>query len=331
MGFWRRDGKEFYYLAADRGFMAVEVSTSPAFEFGRPRLLFRLPEAVNVAPGNTSVSRDGERFLVSTIPAPRLQQITVFDRQGKILSKAGEPGRYGDPNLSPDGTRVVVSRIDSKTNQNDIWTFDVAAGKGQAVTNTIDPDGTPIWSADGKQVAYVSRDQKGFSSIYRKAWDGSGNAEQLYQYTPGAFMVLTDWSPDGKFMAFWSQVLMVVPLEENQKGAERKGIEWMREEYNLLHGRFSPDMRHIAYITDQSENGKLDLYVRPFDAAKPEGPPPGNIVQVSKDAIGMIGWRADGREMYFLQPDPQNTDVHVMAADVNTTPTFQAGTPRILF
>ena len=331
MGFWRQDGKEFYYLAADRGFMAVEVSTSPAFEYGKPRLLFRLPEAVGVAPGNTSVSRDGERFVVAAPPVLRLPQITVFDRQGKILNKVGEPGRYGDASLSPDGTRVVVSRADSKTNQTDIWTFDVATGKGRAVTNTIDPDDAPIWSPDSKQVAYVSRNQKGFSSIYRKAWDGTGTAEQVFQYTPGAFMVLTDWSQDGKFMAFWSQVLMVVPLEGNQKGTERKGIEWMRDEYNLLHGRFSPDMRHIAYITDQSENGKLDLYVRPFDSAKPEGPPPGAIVRVSADAAGMIGWRADGREMYFLQPDPQNSDVHVMAAEVTTTPTFQVGTPKLLF
>lgn len=124
---------------------------------------------------------------------------------------------------------------------------------------------------------------------------------------------------------------MVVPLEGNQKGTERKGIEWMRDEYNLLHGRFSPDMRHIAYITDQSENGKLDLYVRPFDAAKPEGPPLGAIVRVSADAVGMIGWRADGKELYFLQPDPQNADLHVMASEVTTTPAFQAGTPKLLF
>jgi hypothetical protein len=90
-------------------------------------------------------------------------------------------------------------------------------------------------------------------------------------------------------------------------------------------------MRHIAYITDQEENGKLQLYVRPFDAAKPETPPPGAIVQVSADASGMLGWREDGREMYFLQPDPQNADVHVMAVDVTTTPTFQVGTPKLLF
>lgn len=331
MGFWREDGKEFYYLAADRGFMAVEVDTSsPAFQFGKPRPLFRLSEALGVSVGTASVSRDGERFVVAAPAEPRLQQITVFDRGGKVLSKIGDPGNYGQPNLSPDGARVAAMRNDSRTNQIDIWTFDVATGKGYPVTNDTEPQSAPIWSPDNNQVAYVSTTQRGMPSIYRKAWDGSGNAEQVFTYTPGAGMVLTDWSPDGKFMTFWTQILVLVPLE-GSNAAERKGIEWLREEYNVLHGRFSPDMRYIAYITDQEENGKLQLYVRPFDAGKPESPPAGAVVQVSADAMGMIGWRGDGREMYFLQPDPQNADVHVMAVDVTTTPAFKAGTPRLLF
>src|SRR5688572_933696 len=330
MGFWRQDGKEFYYLAADRGFMAVDVSTSPTFEFGKPRLLFRLPQALGIAVGTSSVSRDGERFVVAAPAQPRLQQIAVFDRQGKILSKVGDPGNYGQANLSPDGARVVAMRNDPKTNQLDIWTFEVATGKGYQVTNDNEPQNAPIWSPDGKQVAYVSTTQRGMPSIYRKAWDGSGNAEQLFTYTPGAGMVLTDWSPDGKFMTFWTQVLVLVPLE-GQKAEERKGIEWLREEYNVLHGRFSPDVRHIAYITDQEANGKLQLYVRPFDAAKPDTPPAGAVVPVSADAAGMIGWRQDGRELYFLQPDAVTADVHVMAVDVITTPTFKTGTPKRLF
>src|SRR5688500_43507 len=221
MGFWRQDGKEFYYLAADRGFMAVDVSTSPTFEFGKPRLLFRLPEALGVAVGTSSVSRDGERFVVAAPAIPRLQQITVFDRQGKILNKVGEPGSYGQANLSPDGARVVAMRNDSRTNQLDIWTFDVATGKAYPVTNDNEAQNAPIWSPDGKQVAYVSTTQRGMPSIYRKAWDGSGSAEQLFTYTPGAGMVLTDWSRDGRFMTFWTQILVVVPLE-GQKAEERK-------------------------------------------------------------------------------------------------------------
>jgi Tol biopolymer transport system component len=330
MGFWRQDGKQLFYLAADRGFMAVDVTTAPTFEFGKPKLLFRLPEALGVSVGTVSVSRDGERFVVAAPAQPRLQQITVFDRQGKILNKIGEPGGYGQANLSPDGTRVVAMRNDPRTNQVDIWTYEVATGKGHPVTNDVEPQNAPIWSPDARQVAYVSTTQRGMPSIYRKAWDGSGNAEQIFTYTPGAGMVLNDWSPDGKFMTFWTQVLVVVPLA-GQSAAERKGIEWLREEYNVLHGRFSPDMRYIAYITDQEENGKLQLYVRPFDAAKPESPPPGAIVQVSADVSGMIGWKGDGTEMYFLRPDPQNSDVHVMAVDVTMSPTFKTGTPRLLF
>jgi Tol biopolymer transport system component len=330
MGFWRQDGKEFYYLAADRGFMAVDVSTSPTFTYGKPRLLFRVSEGLNVSVGTASVSRDGERFVVAAPAQPRLQQITVFDRGGKAIKTLGEPGNYGQANLSPDGGRVVTMYNDPKTNQLDIWSFDVATGKRFQVTNDTDPQNAPIWSPDGKQVAYVSSTQRGMPSIYRKAWDGSGAAEQLFTYTPGAGVVLTDWSPDGKFLSFWTQILVLVPLA-GQQAADRKGIEWLREEYNVLHGRFSPDMRHIAYITDQEENGKLQLYVRPFDAAKPEAPPPGAAVQVSGDVSGMLGWRQDGREMYFLQPDPRNTDAHVMAVEVGAAGTFTAGTPKRLF
>jgi Tol biopolymer transport system component len=327
--FWRNDSKELYYIAPDRGFMAVEINTVKGVEAGKPKLLFNLGESIPINPATVAISRDGERFLVTLPPKRVLPQMTVFDRQGKVLSKVGEPGGFVQPQLSPDGTRVVVMRTDPKTAQNDIWTYEVATGKGYAITNDVEGQNAPIWSADGKQVAYVSTTQQGMPSIYRKAWDGTGEAEKVFTYTPGAGMVLTDWSSDGKFMTFWTQILVVVPLQGNVES--RKGIEWLREEYNVLHGRFSPDMRQMAYITDQDENGKLQLYVRPFDAAKPEAPPPGAAVKVSGDVNGMLGWRADGKEMYFLQPDPQNTDGHVMAVEVTTAPEFKAGTPKELF
>jgi Tol biopolymer transport system component len=277
MGFWRQDGKEFYYLAADRAFMAVDVTPGPTPQFGKPRSLFRLSEALGVSVGTASVSRDGERFVIAAPAVPRLQQITVFDRHGKVLSKVGEPGNYSQANLSADGGRIVAMRNDPQTNQVDVWTFDVATGKRYPITNDTDPQNAPIWSPDGKQVAYVSTTQRGMPSIYRKAWDGSGSAEQVFTYTPGAGMVLTDWSADGKWMTFWTQVLVMVPLQ-GSTAADRTGIEWLREEYNVLHGRFSPDMRYVAYITDQEENGKLQLFVRPFDGAKPDMPPQGPIV-----------------------------------------------------
>src|SRR5207244_2998630 len=107
-----------------------------------------------------------ERFVISVPPKPVLRQITVFDRQGKVLNKVGEPGQVIQPHISPDGKRIVAMRNDTKTNQNDIWTWDIASGKSYPVTATIEQENAPIWSPDGKQVAYVSTTQKGMPSIY---------------------------------------------------------------------------------------------------------------------------------------------------------------------
>ncbi len=330
MLFWRQDGKEMYYFAADGGVMAVPVSTAPTFEFGKPTMLFRLSQAVPVNPATASVSSDGQRIVLAVHPKPTLLQITVFNRRGTVVSKVGEPGRYVNPALSPDGTKVAVIRTDPRTSIQDVWTYDVASGQGAAVTNDPTPENAPIWAPDGRHVAYAST-RRGFAGIYRKAWDGTGQEEQLFQYTPGAGLVLTDWSADGKFVTFHdgcSGVLHILPVSGDRSGLERKAIEWLRDEYEVAQARFSPDSRFIAYLSNEIDADTFQVYVRPFDAAKPEvDASSATPVQVSTaGALGMIFWRTDGKELYFMTPQWQ-----VMAMDVTTTPTFKAGAPRLLF
>ena len=331
MAFWRRDGKELYFLGADRSIMAVSVSTSPVLEVGKPKVLFHPAEEVAVAPGTSSVSRDGERFVIA-VPPSRLRQLTILNREGKVVKTVGEPGVYASPAFSPDGTRVAVTRNDPKTGNNDIWTFDVATGKGAAVTSDVWNDNSPIWSADGKQVAYVSTREQ-YSGIYRKASDGSGQEELLFRYTPGAGIGFSDWSTDGKFLTFSTGALLVVAVNPAEKALDRKALEWMRDENNEFGGRFSPDGRFLAYGSDEADpldfagGGMVDVYVRPFDAAKPEAPGPGPAVRVTKNGAQIFGWRRqDGKELIYM-----NRDFELMAVDVSTTPTFAAGTPKLLF
>ncbi|PWT99153.1 MAG: hypothetical protein C5B51_27800, partial [Terriglobia bacterium] len=296
---WRRDGKEFYYLAADRSVMAVEVSTSPALKFGKPRVLFRPAEALAVNPGGAAISHDGERLVIA-VPPPQLRQLTVFDRQGKVVKAVGEPGQYVQPHLSPDGSRVAVMRTDPETSNVDIWTYDVATGKGYAVTNDTPPENAPVWSPDGKTVFYVST-RESYAGIYRRAWDGTGEEELLFRYTPGAGMVLTDASRDGKFLTFYTGVIVLVPLSGSDPLA-RKPIDWLRDEYNNFGGRFSPDGRFVAYLSDEAGPESSDIYVRPFDASKPDAEATGKAQPVTKNgaAAGMINWREDGKELYYL-------------------------------
>jgi Tol biopolymer transport system component len=325
MPIWRRDGKELYYLGANQAIMAVEVATAPTLKFSAPRVLFRLPEGIAVTATMSSVSRDGERVLIA-VPPPQLVQMTVFDRQGQVVGRIGEPGTYAMPMLSPDSTRVAVLRNDRETGNRDVWAFDVASGKGTPITSDTPLDDMPVWSPDGKQIAYLSM-RGADSSLYRKASDGTGQEELVFRYTAGTFMGLTDWSPDGKYLTFFTGMLAVLPLGSGAKPPDRKEIEWLREEYEVLLGRFSPDSRFLAYLSNEANVDVMEVYVRPFDATKPEAPGPGPAVQISKNgALGMLSWRQDGRELYYM-----TRDWEVMAVDVTTTPTFQAGPPRPLF
>jgi len=65
---WRADGKEIYYLSRDSKFMAVDISTSPSFHAGEPKMLFVAP--AGFVRGNTpgafaDASPDGKRFLMA--------------------------------------------------------------------------------------------------------------------------------------------------------------------------------------------------------------------------------------------------------------------------
>lgn len=327
MAFWKRDGKELFYLAADRAIMSVAVESTAPAKFGKPRVLFRPSGdiAPGLGPGTASVSRDGERFVLS-VPRPQLRQLTVFDRSGKAVATAGQPGSYAQPNLSPDGTRAVVMRNDPRSGNQDVWVIDLATGNGTAITNDVYPDNGPIWSPDGKHVAYVSTREQ-LAGIYRKAADGTGQEELLFQYTPGAGMVMTDWSPDGKFITFYTGVIVLVPVGTPGDAKSRKEIDWLREDYEAAQGRFSPDGRFMAYLSNEEKVDRGEVYIRPFDPNKPETLPPGKPLRVSKDGtVGMVTWRQDGKELYFL-----SRDWEVMAVDITTTPALTAGTPRVLF
>ncbi len=64
---WRRDGKELFYMAADRRLMAVPVTTGAAFQPGPPAVLFEthLLDSSPYALPQYDVTPDGQRFLLN--------------------------------------------------------------------------------------------------------------------------------------------------------------------------------------------------------------------------------------------------------------------------
>src|SRR5436190_7780319 len=103
--------------------------------------------------------------------------------------------------LSPDERTLVytVSTTDlaRAKRSTQIWTINVDGSNAHALTQG-DSDGSPRFSPDGKQVAFV-RD----SNIFLLPLSG-GEARQLTHISTGAADPL--WSPDGKWIAFATDV-----------------------------------------------------------------------------------------------------------------------------
>jgi eukaryotic-like serine/threonine-protein kinase len=78
---WRRDGKELFYISADRKLMAVDVKgDGPTFTAGVPKALFelRLHTLGLPRPGDVYVTAaEGQRFLVTSAPEERLTTPTT--------------------------------------------------------------------------------------------------------------------------------------------------------------------------------------------------------------------------------------------------------------
>jgi hypothetical protein len=66
---WRRDGKELFYVAADRQMMSVQVDMDAIFDAGVPRALFptHIPALSTPYRSNYVPAADGQRFLVNTV------------------------------------------------------------------------------------------------------------------------------------------------------------------------------------------------------------------------------------------------------------------------
>jgi len=69
---WRKDGRELFYIGADRKLMVVDVKLGPPFQVGVPKPLFetRVP-TINDFRNHFVVSTDGQRFLINSMTEAR--------------------------------------------------------------------------------------------------------------------------------------------------------------------------------------------------------------------------------------------------------------------
>jgi Tol biopolymer transport system component len=238
-----------------------------------------------------------------------------FDASGRLIEKAGPSGPFGDIDLSPDGKLIAVSRQEA-SGPADIWLIDWQRA-GVITRLTLDPGDNlnPVWSPDGKRVAFTTY-RKGNADIYVKNADGTGAETPLLESS--ADEIVKDWSKDGRYLGYLTgppefRDIYMLPLD-----GDRKPLPVVQGHFQKSEPQFSYDGKLLAYVSNETGAYQVNVMVLPAGAR----------IQVSKDGGGQPRWGRDGKQLYY-----RSADAKLMAVDIHPEPGggLSSGPPRVLF
>lgn len=183
------------------------------------------------------------------------------DASGTLSDTQTAPDSFGDFALSPEGTQLVVVRHEPGTASPRLWLVDLATGDRRPLgTGRDGAASSPVWSRDGRYVAY-SRHTASRSSL-AVAPPAGGAPDELLADATGAFAMdmpsftAHDWSSNGliSFRGRGGGLSVVSPATGKRDPAPVPHLT------NVSDSRFSSDGRWLAYASPQDGH----VYVTPW-------------------------------------------------------------------
>ena len=255
-------------------------------------------------------------------PSEGLSHFAWFNRSGNRLEAIAGSDVASNFNsaLSPDGRLLATNRNVGRGGTADIWLLDVDRGVPTRFTVDTAFDLTPVWSPDGRFIAFSSN-RNGDFDLYMKPADATGNEELLAGGDSGP---PSDWSADGRFILFARQVgpaqmhddIWAFPID----GDRRPFPVVESATFSESNAQFSPDGSWVAFQSNQS--GRFEIWVQPF-------PGPGRQTMISNGGGVQARWGQKGDELFYLAPDGRLTAVPVRLD--STAGAVQVGKPVSLF
>lgn len=201
-----------------------------------------------------------------------------------------------DPRISPDGSRVAyqVWTVDQKSNsyRGAIWVAPLdGSGGPRRFTSGEKRDGSPLWSPDGRWLAFTSNrgPDKTPPQLYVMPADG-GEARKLTDAKEGAEGVA--WSPDSARLAYAMRVRD--PAYEEEDDAKRAPRRFSRLCFKL---------DNIGWIGDRHKH----VFVVDLDGGEPRQLTDGDCED------GEPAWSPDGRRIVFSALRGERWDTEVIS------------------
>ena len=312
------------YADADGALRAVPFDAASLEVTGTPAALVENVNAINAGAANFDVSDDGRLVFLrgANDVSDGLVPLTWVARDGRRETAPLPDGRYGSVSLSPDGTRVAVTRVETDQDR-DIWVFDLGGRGSSRLTRTEGNESGSVWSDDGQAVVFVQYTDA--ANVVRQAADGTGGPAiiaagdglrgDLTSTTDGRLLTSNFSGGNGGNI----DIVLVSP-----DGGDSVEPLLADPAFNEQHPSLSPNGRWLAYGSD--ETGRSEIYLRPFPN-----------VDSRRETISTAGgrepiWSHDGQELFYLATsNDENRPVTLMRVPFADADTSEPGLPEPLF
>ncbi len=210
--------------------------------------------------------------------------IASDDKENQIETITVRNEADGGYDLSPTSKRAAVSA------HGELFTVATDRGDIQRVTDSFSRESNPVWSPDGKWIAFVS-DKSGQDEVWVAHEDGTG-LKQVSTSTGVTEKRAIVFAPDSKSLLYTAtdHQLFRVDLETGKAHVVIKG------DIGDINGpRFSPDGKWISYST---WDGLVRSHAYVIPAAGGEARHVGSDDEMFAESAPQ--WSADGKRLLFL-------------------------------
>ena len=225
--------------------------------------------------------------LIHSRAVERPRQLTWLAIDGTHTTTVADVGDYWQVRLSADDSRVAVTTRDPLLQSLDVLVFPVVgSASGMRLTASIAADSDPVWSPDARQLLFRSTQRGSPEVLVTPSVIDPNATDDPARPSGAAGDKPTDWRSHEVLIQKRGAAGFDLSRIDPVSGVTAVIAE---TPFNETDGRWSPDGRWIAYVSD--EPGRPEIYVLAG----------GMRQRISSGGGSNPRWTRDSRSLLFLR------------------------------